>query len=87
LLLAPEPSSRVAFQTKKPQQITASLGTLAGGGAGALIGAGVGAAAGTTTAFVTGKKHVTTRGNAIGIFAAIQRGSAEDLKLDIHKTC
>ncbi len=53
-----------------------------------LIGAGVGAAAGTTTAFVTGKKHVRLPvENAIGIFAAIQRGSAEDLKLDIHKTC
>ena len=36
----------------------AGIGALAGGGAGALIGAGVGAAAGTTTAFVTGKKHV-----------------------------
>jgi hypothetical protein len=36
----------------------AGIGALAGGGAGALIGAGVGAAAGTTTALVTGKKHV-----------------------------
>jgi hypothetical protein len=36
----------------------AAIGAIAGGGVGAAIGAGVGAAAGTTTAFVTGKKHL-----------------------------
>jgi hypothetical protein len=38
----------------------ALIGALTAGGRGALIGSGIGAAAGTTTAFLTGKKDVTS---------------------------
>jgi hypothetical protein len=66
----------------------AGIGALAGGSAGELIGAGVGAGRRDHDRFRHGQKACeATRGNATGIFAAIQRGSAEDLKLDFHKTC
>ncbi len=47
----------------------AGIGAIAGGPVGAAIGAGAGAAAGTTTAFITGKRHVRLPSESRLVFA------------------